>query len=265
MSSLGGRIPLRQVTGKQQLMQQSVAALLLAWTSLAPDRLLLLLTLLIKCCQQQQLLMVSMPQNSSSSHCSLRWRLFGPLLLQLVTAVALVLSSSSSSSSGLGGSGSPSKLIQQLADPAAGGLGSSSPGSPGSPGRSKLHGVVLPELLVSSPESVEEVTPALMRLEAEGGLLLDRGELPCSYQGHVVMPALPAELSSGGCLVCWVQMAGVGREGCLLQRARQHWLGQWFAACSFLCTSAAAAACSMSESEVADGFVVDLMAHGITG
>lgn len=43
---------------------------------------------------------------------------------------------------------------------------------PGSPGRSRLGAVKLPVLMVSSAESVEEVPPALMRLEAEGGLLL---------------------------------------------------------------------------------------------
>jgi hypothetical protein len=35
-----------------------------------------------------------------------------------------------------------------------------------------MGGLVLPQLVVSSAESVEVVQPALMRLEAEGGLLL---------------------------------------------------------------------------------------------
>jgi hypothetical protein len=44
--------------------------------------------------------------------------------------------------------------------------------APGSPGRTRMAGMNLPVLMVSSPESVEEVHPALMRLEAEGGMLL---------------------------------------------------------------------------------------------
>jgi hypothetical protein len=35
-----------------------------------------------------------------------------------------------------------------------------------------MGGMSLPQLMVSSAESVEEVHPALMRLEAEGGMLL---------------------------------------------------------------------------------------------
>jgi hypothetical protein len=45
-------------------------------------------------------------------------------------------------------------------------------GSGGSPGRTRMGALVLPQLMVSSPESVEVVQPAFMRLEAEGGLLL---------------------------------------------------------------------------------------------
>ena len=45
-------------------------------------------------------------------------------------------------------------------------------GGGGSPGRTRMGGLVLPQLVVSSAESVEVVQPALMRLEAEGGLLL---------------------------------------------------------------------------------------------
>lgn len=51
-------------------------------------------------------------------------------------------------------------------------LSGSGTAQPGSPGRTRMAGVKLPVLLVSSPESVEEVHPAMMRLEAEGGLLL---------------------------------------------------------------------------------------------
>jgi hypothetical protein len=36
----------------------------------------------------------------------------------------------------------------------------------------RIGGLVLPQLMVSSPESIEVVQPAFMRLEAEGGLLL---------------------------------------------------------------------------------------------
>ncbi|KAF8064597.1 BIG3 [Scenedesmus sp. PABB004] len=55
--------------------------------------------------------------------------------------------------------------------PSAGGGAGAAPGSPGSAGRAR-GGAAMPALLVSSPESTEEVRPALMRLEAEGGLLL---------------------------------------------------------------------------------------------
>jgi hypothetical protein len=57
--------------------------------------------------------------------------------------------------------GSPSKRLAAAAAAA-----------PGSPGRTRMGGMNLPLLMVSSPESVEEVHPALMRLEAEGGMLL---------------------------------------------------------------------------------------------
>lgn len=63
-----------------------------------------------------------------------------------------------------------------------GGFSSSPSSSPGrqrwsgggrdSPGRMRIGGLVLPQLMVSSPESIEVVQPAFMRLEAEGGLLL---------------------------------------------------------------------------------------------
>ncbi|WIA39187.1 hypothetical protein OEZ86_005312 [Tetradesmus obliquus] len=57
-------------------------------------------------------------------------------------------------------SGSPSKRLAAAA------------AAPGSPGRTRMAGMSLPLLMVSSAESVEEVHPALMRLEAEGGMLL---------------------------------------------------------------------------------------------
>jgi hypothetical protein len=57
-------------------------------------------------------------------------------------------------------SGSPSKRLAAAA------------AAPGSPGRTRMGGLNLPLLMVSSAESVEEVHPALMRLEAEGGMLL---------------------------------------------------------------------------------------------
>jgi hypothetical protein len=51
-------------------------------------------------------------------------------------------------------------------------LAAAAAAAPGSPGRTRMGGMSLPQLMVSSAESVEEVHPALMRLEAEGGMLL---------------------------------------------------------------------------------------------
>jgi hypothetical protein len=86
----------------------------------------------------------------------------------------LPLRTSEEQQRGSPGSSSSSSPSKRLAAAAA----------PGSPGRTRMAGMNLPLLMVSSAESVEEVHPALTRLEAEGGMLLiEVSAVVCSIRG----------------------------------------------------------------------------------